>query len=163
MNTINYTPIGIIHTSHKTIGDVPIQPAAAKGFIGKIVLNKEYSEGLADINGFSHIILLYHFHKSIGFNLSVIPFLDKNKRGLFATRAPKRPNAIGLSVVKIQKTEDNIIYIEDVDMLDQTPLLDLKPYVPKFDAFPHAKSGWVEQVKDNKIRNSRSDNRFACK
>jgi tRNA (adenine37-N6)-methyltransferase len=106
----------------------------------------DFKEGLKDLDGFTHIILLYHFHRSQGFNLSLIPFLDAQPRGIFATRAPKRPNAIGLSIVKLNEIEDGILHIQNVDILDGTPLLDIKPHVPEFDAPGEVRTGWVQKA-----------------
>ena len=114
---------------------------------------------MRDLDGFSHIILLYHFHHSHGFNLAVVPFLDTESRGLFATRAPKRPNAIGLSVVQLDRIEDGILQIQNVDILDGTPLLDIKPYVPEFDAAEDVRTGWVQKAIPSLSRR-KSDARF---
>lgn len=157
--SITFTPIGIIHTPHKALGNMPIQPAAGKGIPGWIDLDPAYTEGLKDLDGFSHIILLFHLHKSQGYNLLVTPFLDTVKRGLFATRAPKRPNPIGLSVVKLVKIEGPRIEIENVDMLDGTPLLDIKPYIPVFDEQTETRFGWLEKVQDE-VPTKKSDKRF---
>jgi tRNA-Thr(GGU) m(6)t(6)A37 methyltransferase TsaA len=114
---------------------------------------------LRDLAGFSHIILLYNFNKSKKFNLQVVPFLDTKPHGLFATRAPNRPNPIGLSVVWLDSIEDNILHIRNVDMLDGTPLLDIKPYVPEFDAHTEVRTGWLEKAREN-VASRKSDNRF---
>jgi len=159
MNTITYTPIGIIHSPHKTTEGVPIQPSGAKGIKGSVVVDEKYADALADLEGFSHIVLLYHFHLSEGFSLKVKPFLDDSKHGLFATRAPKRPNAIGISVVKLISIEGCTLQIENVDIADGTPLLDIKPYVPDFDSAEEIKIGWLEG-KTNKSLKKKSDNRF---
>ncbi|MGD8366764.1 MAG: tRNA (N6-threonylcarbamoyladenosine(37)-N6)-methyltransferase TrmO [Desulfobacterales bacterium] len=156
---IHYTPIGVIRSPFTKIDDMPIQPAGARGVEGTVELRPEYAEGLKDLDGFSHIYLLYHFHQSRGFSLTVTPFLDKTPRGLFATRAPKRPNAIGLSVVRLDRIEGNVLYILDVDILDGTPLLDIKPYVRQFDAADNPSSGWIGKsaMTPDSIR---SDDRF---
>ena len=157
---ITFSPIGTIQTPFKTKANMPIQPKGAKGVVGTIVLNEDLVPALADLYGFSHIVLIYQFHKSSGFELKVKPFLDTVMRGLFATRAPRRPNAIGLSVVKLISIKNNILTIENVDMLDSTPLLDIKPYVPEFDAQNEVKIGWLS----NKIKGLdtvKSDNRFS--
>jgi tRNA-Thr(GGU) m(6)t(6)A37 methyltransferase TsaA len=140
---IHYAPIGVIRSPFTKIDDMPIQPAGARGAAGMVELRPEYAEGLKDLDGFSHIYLLYHFHRSSGFSLTVTPFLDKTPRGLFATRAPKRPNPIGLSVVRLDRIEKNVLHILDVDILDGTPLLDIKPYVRQFDAPENPVSGWI--------------------
>jgi tRNA-Thr(GGU) m(6)t(6)A37 methyltransferase TsaA len=156
---IQFHPIGRIHTPFQKREGMPIQSKAASGVRGKIFLKKEYAEGLADLDGFSHIILLYHFHQSKEFRLKIVPFLDDVKRGLFATRAPNRPNAIGLSVVKLISVKENVLEIENVDMLDGTPLLDIKPYVKDFDEYSQIRSGWVEKRK-KEIEQTKSDKRF---
>ena len=111
------------------------------------------------MEGFSHIILIYHFHLSQGYSLNVIPFLDDQPRGVFATRAPRRPNSIGLSVVKLDAVEEDTLKIENVDIIDGTPLLDIKPYVPEFDAQTEIKTGWLAEVK-KQAGQVKSDNRF---
>ncbi len=156
---IEYTPIGIIHTPFKELENMPIQPAGAKGIKGTIEIFKDYRVGLKDLEGFSHIILLYHFHHSTGFKLQVVPFMDTELRGVFATRAPRRPNPIGLSVVELDKIENGVLYIRNVDILDGTPLLDVKPYVPEFDAPTDIRLGWLEQVRKT-VSYRKSDDRF---
>lgn len=158
-NEIIFKPIGIIHSKFKTLENMPIQPTSATGVKGEIELFSEYEAGLKDLDGFSHIILLYHLHRSEGYNLEVTPFLDTQKRGLFATRAPKRPNPIGLSIVKLNGIEDNKLYIENIDILEGTPLLDIKPYVPEFDKNVDIRTGWLEKAK-SKIKEKKSDSRF---
>ncbi|MBN1340016.1 MAG: tRNA (N6-threonylcarbamoyladenosine(37)-N6)-methyltransferase TrmO, partial [Bacteroidales bacterium] len=125
--TITFEPIGIIETPFKTKEGMPIQSNGASGCKGRVVLQEKFKAGLADLDGFSHVILIYHFHKSTGFELQTSPFLDNEKRGVFSTRAPKRPNAIGISVVRLLDINENILSVENVDMLDGTPLLDIKP------------------------------------
>jgi len=159
MDNVKYNPIGIIHSPYKEIEGMPIQPCAAIGVRGTVEIKYEYAGGLKDIDGFSHIILIYHFHLSKGFSLEVIPFLDDNPKGVFATRVPKRPNSIGLSIVKLIKVEDNILHIENIDILDNTPLLDIKPYVSIFDALEQTEIGWYSKAKYN-VRNKKSDLRF---
>ncbi len=159
MKKIVYEPIGIIHSPFKDIKGMPIQPTGAKGIAGTIEIYPEFAEGLKDLEGFSHIILIYHFHLSKGYSLKVKPFMDENLRGVFATRAPKRPNPIGISVVKLRKIEGNILNIEDVDIIDCTPLLDIKPYVPEFDVQEIEKIGWLSQ-KAEKVHKFKSDERF---
>ncbi len=139
---------------------MPIQPLAAKGIRGFIKLLPEYTEGLKDLEGFSHITLIYHFHKTEGFELVVTPFMDTEKRGIFACKAPKRPNAIGISTVKLISINENIIVIEQVDMLDETPLIDIKPFYPRYDNRLNARIGWLEKYKDLPIEKLRSDERF---
>ncbi|MBN1948852.1 MAG: tRNA (N6-threonylcarbamoyladenosine(37)-N6)-methyltransferase TrmO [Candidatus Cloacimonetes bacterium] len=144
---IEYHPIGIIHTPFTELQEIPIQPRFAAGIKGTIEVFPEYREGLQDLEGFSHIILLYHLHRSNGYKLKVIPFLDDTERGLFATRAPRRPNPIGLSVVRLQGIREGVLQIENVDMMDGTPLLDIKPYIPEFDGREEIRIGWLESRK----------------
>ena len=156
---MKFKSIGTIHTPHKTKDGIPIQSKYAKGIKGTIRLKKKYINGLLDLNGFSHIYLLYFFHKSEGYKLQVIPFLDKVVHGVFSTRAPRRPNAIGISVVKLININDNILEIEDVEMIDGTPLLDIKPYIPEFDSYKVEKTGWFNKIINNH-KKVISDNRF---
>ena len=159
MKKIVFQPIGTIHSPFQNIQGMPIQPAGAKGIAGTIEIKPEYVDGLQDLEGFSHIILIYHFHLAKGYSLKVKPFMDENLRGVFATRAPKRPNPLGISVVKLIKVKDNVLQIEDVDIVDGTPLLDIKPYVPEFDVQKVEKIGWLSQ-KIKKARRVKSDKRF---
>jgi tRNA-Thr(GGU) m(6)t(6)A37 methyltransferase TsaA len=156
---MTYNPIGTIHSPFQKLDDMPIQPTGAAGVEGSIKVLKEFQDGLADLDGFSHIILLYHFHLSDGFNLKVVPFMDSEQRGLFSTRAPKRPNSIGLSIVQLDRVESNILYVRNIDVLDNTPLLDIKPYIPEFDAQDNVTTGWFKQSRDTVSRH-RSDERF---
>ena len=156
---ITYESIGIIHSPFLKTEGMPIQSAGAIGIKGTIELKRELAGGLKDLDGFSHIILIYSFHKSKGFDLKVMPFLSKKKHGVFSTRAPKRPNAIGISAVKLLRIKKNIVEIENVDILDGTPLLDIKPYIPEFDIHKVEKSGWLENTQFN-IKETKSDKRF---
>jgi tRNA-Thr(GGU) m(6)t(6)A37 methyltransferase TsaA len=156
---IIYKPIGIIHTPFAEAKKMPIQPAAAKGIEGTIDIKPEFEEGLKDLDGFSHIILLYHLHLSSGFSLEVIPFLDDKPRGVFATRAPRRPNPIGLSVVRLLGINKTTLHIQNIDVVDGTPLLDIKPYVPEFDDQKAEKIGWLSD-KIDRMREIKSDERF---
>ncbi len=141
---------------------MPIQPTGAKDTEGQVLVDAEYLEGLDDLEGFSHIILLYYFHQSEGFHLKVTPFMDNEPRGLFSTRAPRRPNGIGLSIVQLLKRDGRILHIRGVDVLDGTPLLDIKPYVPKFDSAEVSSIGWLEE-KAQKSETLRSDDRFRAR
>ncbi|MCB2229803.1 tRNA (N6-threonylcarbamoyladenosine(37)-N6)-methyltransferase TrmO [bacterium] len=152
-------PIGVIHTPFTDQKGMPIQPSGGAGVKGVVEVYEEYVAGLQDLDGFSHIILLYHLHKSDGFKLHVIPFMDDKPRGLFATRAPRRPNPIGLSVVRLDRIENGQVHFLDVDMLDGTPLLDIKPYVPEFDSPPDVTLGWLEHA-SKRTSHHRSDERF---
>ncbi|MGW8316333.1 MAG: tRNA (N6-threonylcarbamoyladenosine(37)-N6)-methyltransferase TrmO [Bacteroidales bacterium] len=156
---INYEPIGIIRSSHMTKEGVPIQSSGAEGCYGSVIVNAQLEEGLEDLEGFSHLILIYHFHQSTGYSLKPTPFMDSRPRGVFSTRAPRRPNSIGISVVRLIRIHDNVMEIENVDILDGTPLLDIKPYVPQFDIFKVEKTGWLEN-KGNHLGDVMSDDRF---
>ena len=156
---IQYHSIGIVHSPFKDIKGMPIQPSGASGVQGTVEIFPEYKEGLKDLSGFSHIILLYHFHEVRESRLTIMPFMDSQPRGVFSTRAPKRPNPIGLSIVKLVRIEGNILYIENLDILDGTPLLDIKPYVPEFDQYPGGRVGWLEKAR-GKVHGKTSDDRF---
>jgi tRNA (adenine37-N6)-methyltransferase len=160
MEQIIINPMGVIRTPHTDIMNMPIQPIAAEGVKGTIELLPEYAEGLSDLEGFSHITLLYHFHKIEGFKLKVIPFMDTQERGIFSCKAPKRPNAIGTSTVRLLCIEENIVHIEQVDMLDGTPLIDIKPFYPKYDNRNNVTMGWLEKNKDIPVEAMRADDRF---
>ncbi|MGD9137700.1 MAG: tRNA (N6-threonylcarbamoyladenosine(37)-N6)-methyltransferase TrmO [Desulfobacterales bacterium] len=156
---IELKPIGVIHTPFTVLEGMPIQPAGAAGIRGTVEVFDEYHAGLKDLDGFSHIILLYHFHRSHGFKLHVVPFLDTKPRGLFATRAPKRPNPIGISVVQLDKVETGVLHIKNVDIVDGTPLIDIKPYVQEFDSPQEIRTGWLDKAK-KKVSGRKSDERF---
>jgi tRNA-Thr(GGU) m(6)t(6)A37 methyltransferase TsaA len=156
---IEYEPIGVIHSPFQTTEGMPVQPSGATGVQGTVELFPKFSPGLRDLDGFSHIILIYHFHRSSGYSLLVIPFLDSVERGVFATRAPRRPNSIGLSVVRLVRVEGDTLHVEDIDILDGTPLLDIKPYVPEFDRNLGDRVGWLEHVRD-RVQKLRADDRF---
>lgn len=150
MNEIVIHPIGTIFTLHLDVKNMPIQPIAAKGVKGYIEIFEEYCDGLKDLVGFSHIILVYHFHKIDGYELIVTPFMDTEKHGIFATKAPKRPNAIGISTVKLIGIEGNILTVEQVDMLDGTPLIDIKPFYPRYDNRLNVKN-WLARKKQKSV------------
>jgi tRNA-Thr(GGU) m(6)t(6)A37 methyltransferase TsaA len=162
MREISYKPIGIIHSPFNDVSAMPIQPTGALGTKGTVDLFADYSAGLKDIEGFSHIILIYHFHLSRGYALQTRPFLEEEIHGIFAMRAPSRPNPIGISVVRLVGVEDNILHIEDVDIVDGTPLLDIKPYVPDFDCRDAKRTGWLSK-KSHCARKHKSDDRFKVK
>ncbi|MCK4716136.1 MAG: tRNA (N6-threonylcarbamoyladenosine(37)-N6)-methyltransferase TrmO [Candidatus Marinimicrobia bacterium] len=159
MDEVKYKPIGVIHSPFKEPKGTPIQPAGARGINGTVEVFPEYAEGLKDIEGFSHIILICHFHLSRGWSLEVKPFMDDQLHGLFATRAPARPNPIGISIVRLVRVEENILHIQDVDIVDGTPLLDIKPYIPEFDMRDVEKIGWLEKNL-HKLSTSKDDERF---
>jgi tRNA-Thr(GGU) m(6)t(6)A37 methyltransferase TsaA len=156
---IELNPIGTIHSPYRKLSGMPIQPTGAANVKGTIEVFEEFCEGLKDLDGFSHLILLYHFHQSKGFDLSVVPFLDTETRGLFSTRAPRRPNPVGLSIVQLDKVKDGVLHINNVDILDGTPLLDIKPYVPDFDEQAGVRTGWLDKT-SKAVSGKKSDERF---
>lgn len=159
MNRITYYPIGIVHSPFHFPEGTPIQPVAAKDIHATIEIFQEYSPGLADLDGFSHIIILFHLHQAKSKSLLVTPFLDTEPHGVFATRSPGRPNPIGMSVVRLDKIENNLLFVKDIDILDDSPVLDIKPYIPEFDIHEVSKSGWIEKNL-HKLDNQRDDGRF---
>ncbi|MFP3855170.1 MAG: tRNA (N6-threonylcarbamoyladenosine(37)-N6)-methyltransferase TrmO [Anaerolineales bacterium] len=162
MRKIEYQVIGTIHSPHQTAGDMPIQPASARGVEGEVHLTEEFADGLQDLAGFSHVILLYHFHQTEEPRLRVVPFLDQVERGVFATRAPVRPNPIGVSIVELLEVDGNQLRIANVDILDGTPLLDIKPFIPQFDCPEEARIGWLADS-ISEIDRKQSDDRFSTK
>jgi tRNA-Thr(GGU) m(6)t(6)A37 methyltransferase TsaA len=159
VNEIRYKPIGVIHSPFKDVQGMPIQPTGAMGIAGTIEIEPEYCDGLKDIEGFSHIVLIYHFHLSDGYSLLVKPFMDDSLRGVFSTRAPRRPNPVGISIVRLVKVEGSMLHIENVDIVDGTPLLDIKPYVPEFDVQKNVRIGWLSDKAD-KANEIKADGRF---
>jgi tRNA-Thr(GGU) m(6)t(6)A37 methyltransferase TsaA len=159
MGEIKYRPIGIVHSPFKEPKGTPIQPSGAEGIGGTVEVFREYAEGLRDLEGFSHIILIYHFHLAKKPSLRVKPFLDDEARGIFAMRGPSRPNPIGISTVRLLRIEGNTLHIQDVDIVDKTPLLDIKPYVPEFDIREVESIGWLGK-KVRRLRVSKDDGRF---
>jgi len=149
---VTYRPIGLIRSPHTSAEETPIQPAYARGVEGRAEVFEEFADGLADLEGFSHLILLYHFHRAGGVRLRVTPFLEDAEHGVFATRAPCRPNPIGLSVVRLLRREGTVLHLADVDVLDGTPLLDVKPYVARFEAQEDVRSGWQDRVDERTAR-----------
>lgn len=138
---------------------MPIQPHGAIGIKGEVEVFEEFRPGLKDLDGFSHIILIYEFHRSQGFKLEVVPFLDDKPRGLFSTRAPKRPNPIGISTVQLDRIEEGRLYVQNIDILDGTPLLDIKPYIPEIDSHTEIRIGWLEKGWKS-LSKHKSDDRF---
>ena len=157
---ISFKRIGVIHSPFTEPAGTPIQPPGADGAEGKVELFPEYTKGLEDLEGFSHIFLIYYFHKSRGGPLRFKPFLDEHYHGVFAMRGSARPNSIGLSVLALERIEDNILHVRDVDILDGTPLLDIKPYVPQFDTRKNVRIGWLDSKVDD-LKGARDDGRFA--
>jgi tRNA-Thr(GGU) m(6)t(6)A37 methyltransferase TsaA len=160
MDDVVYRPIGVIHSPHKDPEGMPIQPRAALGVQGRVEVFPEFAEGLADLSGFSHIHLLYHLHRVAGVRLTVVPFLDTKPRGVFATRAPSRPNPLGLSVVRLREVRGQTLLVENLDVLDDTPLLDIKPYAPALDHWEVDSIGWLTD-KDLAAPEAQSDDRFS--
>jgi tRNA-Thr(GGU) m(6)t(6)A37 methyltransferase TsaA len=157
LSPITLSPIGVIHSPHTRDKKTPIQPVYAEGVEGMAEVFAEYAEGLRDIEGFSHIYLIYHFHRAQPIRLIAKPFLEDTFHGVFATRTPLRPNPIGFSVVRLIKREGNILHIQDVDILDGTPLLDIKPYISRFDHHENVRNGWQEHIDEAlaRLRGSR--------
>ena len=160
MESVTYEPIGVVRSPFDDPEGMPIQPAGAADAKGVVELEETYAPALADLEGFSHCYVLYHFHAAEGSApLSVEPFLDDRERGLFATRAPRRPNPIGLSVVAIETVRDAEVVVRGVDVVDGTPVLDVKPFVPAFDVPASTSGGWVA-ASSNSPASTRSDDRF---
>jgi tRNA-Thr(GGU) m(6)t(6)A37 methyltransferase TsaA len=159
MNNIVYKPIGIVHSPLKTPDGTPIQLFAADRSQATIEVLPEYAEGLKELNGFSHIYVLFHLHLAICKSSIVVPFLDTEQRGNFSTLAPGRSNPIGISVACLGKITDNILHVKNMDMLVGSPVLDIKPYIPQFDVFEKYKNGWLEMV-NHKIEEVIDDGRF---
>ena len=154
-------PIGVAHSPFDKREGTPIQGAFAPDAEGTIEIYERFAEGLADLNGFSHIWLLYHFHLSNEYKLRVVPFMDVRERGLFSTRAPRRPNPIGLSLVRLLRVEGRILHVAGIDVIDGTPVLDIKPYYPAIDSRPDARCGWLDEVDaETQRQRSRADKRF---
>lgn len=156
---ISYQPIGFVNSSFKDSIGTPIQPVASPNSKATVEIFDEYAEGLIDIEEFSHIILIFHMHLIKKSPLKVIPFLDTKEHGVFATRSPGRPNPIGFSVVQLEKRDGNILYIRGIDIIDGTPLLDIKPFVPAFDVRKADKIGWFEKA-DIALTTIKDDGRF---
>lgn len=156
-DAISLKPIGTIHTPFTQAEGTPIQPSKGKGTAGWIELDNAYSDGLKDLDGFERIWLLFWCDRVTGCKLQIKPYMDTEIRGIFSTRSPSRPNSIGISCVKLISIQGNRLNIEDVDMLDGTPLLDIKPYVKKFDHFEVARCGWTDNPPNEHIK---ADNRF---
>jgi len=145
-------PIGFVSCSHFEEDKTPIQPLYGQGSQARVVVLPEYEEGLDDLNGFSHIFILFIFHKAGPAALKVKPYLESVKRGVFAARSPRRPNPIGLSLVRLIRRERNVLFIEDEDILDGSPVVDIKPFIPRFDTRSDARSGWQDDISDLEAR-----------
>jgi len=156
-HAITYRPIGVIHSPYTRQDGTPIQPALANRAAGTVEVEPQYVEALTDLEGFERIWLLYHLDRSTPWRSIVVPFLDDREHGVLATRAPARPNAIGMSAVELVSVSGAQLHVRGVDILDGTPLLDIKPYVPQFDAFPSSRAGWFDR---SDVRCSTADGRF---
>ena len=160
LDAVSFTPIGIVRTPFRDHAGMPIQTVAAAGVRGTIELDPVYAPALADLEGFTHVHLITHMHRTDGISLRVTPYLDTVERGVFATRSPRRPNPIGLSLVRLTAIDGAVLHVEEIDLLDGTPLLDIKPYVPPFDDRADARYGWFEQ-RAHDVHKVRADARFA--
>lgn len=143
-----FRPIGVIRSPHVELEQIPIQPVFSRDIQGRVIVQPEFADGLDGLEGFSHIFLFYCFHRSGKVRLRLRPYLSDRELGVFATRAPHRPNRLGMSLVRLTKIEGNILYVKDIDILDGTPLIDIKPYVTRFDTRMEVRSGWQEEVSD---------------
>ena len=159
MDQVAFTPIGVVRSPFSAQEGMPIQTVAAGGVCGRVELDPAYAEGLDDLAGFTHLYLITYLHRTGPATLRVRPYLDNVERGVFATRSPKRPNPIGLSLVRLVGVEGAVLHIEELDLLDGTPLLDIKPYVPPFDDRAGARYGWFEEKAQN-VHSVRADARF---
>ena len=158
---IEITPIGYAKTHFKTLENMPVQPLGGMEHIGEIIIDEKYKDGLKDLDGFNYIYLIYYFHKNKGYNLTPIPFNDKTHtpRGVFSTRTPVHPNHLGLSLVELIEVNENIIKFRGVDILDGTPIMDIKPYIKNFDKVCNPKSGWMKS-EEEEVAQKRADGRF---
>jgi tRNA-Thr(GGU) m(6)t(6)A37 methyltransferase TsaA len=143
---ITFFPIGVIRSEHQVAKETPIQPVYAQGCRGRVELLPQFAAGLRDLEGFSHLYLIFHFHRAEPARMIVKPFLQDIERGIFSTRAPCRPNAIGLSIVELLRVEGNVLHLNGVDILDGTPLLDIKPYSARFDRIADTRNGWQDEI-----------------
>jgi tRNA-Thr(GGU) m(6)t(6)A37 methyltransferase TsaA len=159
MDPITYMPIGVIHTPFVSMDGMPVQSVASGGVAGTVELDPHFQEGLSDLAAFSHLILVTHLHQVTGYSLTVVPFLDDRPHGIFATRSPRRPNPIGISIVRLTAISGSTLHIEDIDVVDGTPLLDLKPFVPAIDNRQTDRTGWFAERLD-RLATVRSDYRF---
>ena len=156
---MHFAPIGTIRTPFTDLKNMPIQPKGARDIEGQVVINPEFTEGLKDLDGFSHVYLIYVFHEAQRTSLTVVPFMDTVPRGVFSTRSPLRPNKIGLSLVELLGVTGNVVRIKGADVLDATPLLDIKPYIKAFDYVVESRSGWMN-AGATEVADKRSDDRF---
>jgi tRNA (adenine37-N6)-methyltransferase len=153
IDSIVMKPIGVIHDEHTQMDKTPVLPVFAQGCRGTVEVFPEYAAGLKDIEGFSHICLLFYFDRALPARLVVRPFVGDQERGVFATRSPYRPNSIGLSVVELVKREENILHVDGLDILDGTAVLDIKPFIARFDNRQNTRNGWLDEFDDDTISN----------
>lgn len=151
--------IGVVRTPFTDLKDMPIQPRGGADLEAQVIIDEQYADGLDDIEGFTHLYLIYSFHKAQREEMHVIPFMSDTPKGVFSTRSPLRPNHLGLSIVRLVRREGNVLHINDVDILDNTPLLDIKPYILQFDHRPESVSGWMD-ASEKEVNQKRSDSRF---
>ena len=154
---LTLTTIGIIHSPHLSPAGTPIQPTWAEEHEGRVIVDEKYEEALDDLEGFERIWLIYWLDRAGPAKLHTIPYRDNRPHGLFATRSPNRPNPIGISAVHLIRREKNVLIVRGVDMLNETPLLDIKPYVPDFDAHPSSRAGWLDEKREERTH---ADERF---
>lgn len=148
--------IGVVHSPFKEAIGTPIQPVYSEGAEGSVILDAAYESALQDLEGFEHVWLIYWMDRVDGWRPRVVPYRDTVERGLFATRSPRRPNPLGLSVVRLLRREGRVLHVADLDLLDGTSLVDLKPYVPAFDSHPGSRTGWFNvTAEDRKVADER--------
>ena len=149
---MSFRPIGVLRSEHRVAAQTPIQPVYARGCLGRAEVFPEFAEGLTDLEGFSHVYIIYHFHQAQPAKMKVKPFMQDVEHGVFATRAPARPNPIGISIVELVRREDNVLYLDGLDVLNGTPLLDIKPYTARFDRIETTRNGWQDEVNEETAR-----------
>ena len=157
---IEYRPVGVARTRYTSLDGMPLQSVAAAEEPGRIEIEPDLVDGLRDLDGFSHIVVVSHLHRGDPGGLVVVPFLDDTARGVFATRSPRHPNPIGLTVVRLVSVDGSTLHVLGLDLLDGTPVLDVKPYVPAFDRVDAERAGWLEE-RARDVHTTRSDGRFA--
>jgi tRNA-Thr(GGU) m(6)t(6)A37 methyltransferase TsaA len=157
--TIAYQVIGVVRSPFSAFEGMPLQSVAAADVEGEIEIHPAFAEGLVDLDGFSHVYVIAHLHRGAPGGLTVMPFLDDTRRGIFATRSPRHPNPIGLSVVRLLAVRGATLEVAGLDLLDGTPVLDIKPYVPAFDAFAAERTGWLADAAQ-RVHEVRADERF---
>lgn len=158
-NALSYRPVGVVRSPFTAPAGMPLQSVAARDVHGQIEIYREFAAGLTDLDGFSHIHVLAHLHRGRPGGLTVVPFLDDTERGVFSTRSPRHPNPIGLSVMRLLSVNGTILQVTGIDLLDGTPVLDIKPYVPQFDAIAAERTGWLQRVAP-RVHDTTADARF---